>query len=133
MTLWGEPEWVHFLNVEQLHVNGCHQNVTEHSTTLGHRISHKSTHVHSTRLLWVGLSTMFLRLLALSKIKRKSANYDVPWIQQVVMWHLSFYVACWLVEYSTKHQVLIQPIATSMSKLLHLKKLVKQPRITLCF
>jgi len=27
MTLWGEPEWVHLLNVEQLHANGHHQNV----------------------------------------------------------------------------------------------------------
>jgi len=51
----GEPEWVHFLNVEQLHVNGCHQNVTEHSTTLGHRISHKSTYVHTTFVSWACL------------------------------------------------------------------------------
>ena len=76
MTLWGEPEWVHLI-VEQLHANGCHQNVTERSTILGLRISHKRTHVHHTWLCESGLATMFLRLLARSKIKCKSAKYHV--------------------------------------------------------
>ena len=40
MALWGKPEQVH-ARAEQLHVQGFHQNVIEHSTTLGHRISHK--------------------------------------------------------------------------------------------
>ena len=43
MTLWGEPEWVHMLNMEQLHAHGCHEchhSVTEHYTSLGHRILH---------------------------------------------------------------------------------------------
>ena len=29
ITLWGEPEWVHAQNVDQLHAHDCHQNVTE--------------------------------------------------------------------------------------------------------
>jgi len=53
MTLWGEPERVHMLNMEQLHAHDRHQNVTEHSTTLGHWISHKKHTSVPDRNLWV--------------------------------------------------------------------------------
>jgi len=37
-TLWGEPERVHVQNMEQLHANDCHQNVTQ---------AKKSTHMYT--------------------------------------------------------------------------------------
>ena len=38
MTFWGEPEWVHMQNMEQLHAHELHENVTENSTTSGHKV-----------------------------------------------------------------------------------------------
>jgi len=43
MTLRGEPEREHAQSVEQLNVHECYQNVTEHSTTSGHRTETQKT------------------------------------------------------------------------------------------
>ena len=47
MTLWGEPEWMHVQNMEQLHAHGCYQNVTDLSVTQPQHIisRHQSTHI----------------------------------------------------------------------------------------
>ena len=59
MTLCGEPEQVYLWSVEHLHavfnisfihsfIPDCHQNVTENSTTSGHRIYTVSLTKHNT-------------------------------------------------------------------------------------
>jgi len=35
-TLWGEPDWVHTQNMEQLRAFDCHQNVAEPQATENH-------------------------------------------------------------------------------------------------
>ena len=44
MTLWGKPEQVHVLNVEQLHAHNCHQDVTEPEIT---EYRAKGTHMYN--------------------------------------------------------------------------------------
>jgi len=56
MTLWGEPEWVHMQNVDQLHAYDCYQNVTESQATEYHTKVHKCT----TQEQWVRLNWSML-------------------------------------------------------------------------
>ena len=47
IALWGKPEQVHLLYMEQLYAYDCHLNMSEHSTMSGHRISHTATKVYT--------------------------------------------------------------------------------------
>jgi len=54
--LWGEPERMHVQNMEQLHAQDCHWDVTEHSTTSSlqkntcttHTLVDQAMHGHQT-------------------------------------------------------------------------------------